>query len=161
MSQRRISVRHNDAAGTLQMKNPTMSRCNVAQTSQWYVSKTPLKNVQTTSQEYVTTTYHWQSPRCLKLVSNETPNYVLVVPRQDVLVVFLHNFAKERCSDISKVRNHNVSTKTQMKHPVKSQRQVSTLLVRLYVSFNSQIIVQLIVPSFKLSEITCIQSASN
>ena len=68
------------------------------------------------SQEYITVVVPLvnvlMSSRLLKLVSNETSN--------DVSVVRLDNVAQERCSDISKVPNHNALSKSQMKHPVKS-----------------------------------------
>ena len=57
-SQRRLSVRPSDVAGTSQMKHLTMSRWNVAKMSQWCVSTTSYWNVITTSQKAVTTMPH-------------------------------------------------------------------------------------------------------
>ena len=71
--------------------------------------------------------------------------------RQDVSVIHLLHVLLERCNDVLKGRNidiqslhpHDVSKKSQMKHPMTSQWYVSTTslrLVRLYdVSCNSQI----------------------
>ena len=53
-----FSVRPSDITGTSQMKHPTMSRWNVAKTTQWYASPTCYWNVVTTSQKDVTTTSH-------------------------------------------------------------------------------------------------------
>ena len=61
------------------------------------------------------------SAQHLKLVSQETPNDGSVVRRQDGSVVRLQDVAQERCSNVSKVPNHNVSSKSQMKHPMKSR----------------------------------------
>ena len=63
-SQRRLSVRPSDVAGTSQMKHPTTSQWNVAKTSQWYVFTTSYwyvvmtshGDVMTTSHQYVSTT---------------------------------------------------------------------------------------------------------
>ena len=46
--QRRLCVRPTDVAGTFQMKKSTMSRWNVAKTSQWYVFTTYYWNLVTT-----------------------------------------------------------------------------------------------------------------
>ena len=51
------------------------------------------------------------SAQRLKLVSNETPNDVSMVRRQDVSVVALRDTAQEGFNDVSKVPNHNVSSK--------------------------------------------------
>ena len=64
-----------------------------------------------------------------RYVSNETPNDVSMVRRQDVSVVRLHDFLLERPNDVSKGRNshvpswrlRDVSNKSQMKHPTTSQ----------------------------------------
>ena len=48
------------------------------------------------------------SAQRLKLVSNETPNDVSMVRRQDVSVVALRDVAQEGFNDVSKVPNHNV-----------------------------------------------------
>ena len=40
-----------------------------------------------------------------------------MISRQDVLVVRLHVVTQERCSKVSKVPNHNVSSKSQIKTP--------------------------------------------
>ena len=61
------------------------------------------------------------SAQRLKLVSQETPNDVSVVRLQGGSVVRLQDVAQERCSNVSKVPNHNVSSKSQMKHPMKSR----------------------------------------
>ena len=53
------------------------------------------------------------SAQRLKLVSNETPNDVSMVRRQDVSVVALRDAAQEGFNDVSKVPNHNVSSKSQ------------------------------------------------
>ena len=118
------SVCNNDVP--LVMKHPTTSPWYVTKTSWCYVSTESLRNVVTTSQEYVTTTYIGTPSRRLKLVSNERLNDTSVVHHQDISVVYLHDAAQERCSDVSKVSNHNVSSKSQMKHPVKLPWQVST-----------------------------------
>ena len=62
-SWQRLFVRPNDLAGTSQVKHPTTSQWNVAKASQWYVPRTPLRNVVTTSQGYVTSTCHWYVSR--------------------------------------------------------------------------------------------------
>ena len=108
------------------MKHPMASPKYVAKMSWWYVSTASLRNVVTTSQEYVTTAYIGTSSRRLKLVSNETPNDASMVRHQDVSVVHLHDAAKYRCSDVSKVPNHNVPSKSQMKHLVKLPWHVYT-----------------------------------
>ena len=53
------------------------------------------------------------SAQRLKLVSNETPNDVSMVRRQDVSVVALRDAAQEGFNDVSKVPNHNVWSKSQ------------------------------------------------
>ena len=53
------------------------------------------------------------SAQRLKLVSNETPNDVSMVRRQDVSVVALRDAAQEGFKDVLKVPNHNVSSKSQ------------------------------------------------
>ena len=108
------------------MKHPSTSPWYVAKTSWWYVPTASLRNVVTTSQDCVTTTFIGMSSRRLKLVSNETPNDASMVRHQDVSVVQLHDAAQERCSDVSKVPNHNVSSKSRMKHSVKLTWHVST-----------------------------------
>ena len=49
------------------------------------------------------------SPRRLKQVLNETPNYVSVVRYQDVSEVRIH--------DVPLARLYDVSSKSQIKHP--------------------------------------------
>ena len=66
-------------------------------------------------------------------VSNETPNDVLLKRRQVVLVVRLHNVLLEHRddvlrghnSDVPSVRLHDVSNKSQMKHPTTSEWYVT------------------------------------
>ena len=60
-SQRRLSVRPSDVAGTSQMKHPTTSRWNVAKTSQWCVSTTSYWNVMTSQKDVTTTPHHYIS----------------------------------------------------------------------------------------------------
>ena len=77
------------------------------------------------------------SQRRRKYISNETPNKVSVECRQDVSVVFLHDILLECCNNVTRGRNndvtlvrlHDVSNKSQTKHPKTSQ---------WYVSCNSQ-----------------------
>ena len=65
------------------------------------------------------------SHRRHRFVPNEAPNDVSMERRQDVLVVRLPNVFLKRCNNVSKGRNndvpstrlHNVSNKSQMKHP--------------------------------------------
>ena len=62
-------------------------------------------------------------------VSNETPKDVSMERRQDVSLVRLYDVLLERHNDISKGRNndapslrlHDVSNKSQMKHPTTSR----------------------------------------
>ena len=42
-----------------------------------------------------------------------------MVRRQDASEVRLHDAVQEPCSDVSKVPNRNVSSKSQVKHPMK------------------------------------------
>ena len=68
-----------------------------------------------------------------RYVSNETPNNVSVERRQDVSVVHLHHVLLVCRDDVSwgrndevpSVRLHNVSNKSQMKHPMTSQWYVT------------------------------------
>ena len=61
-------------------------------------------------------------------ILNETPNDFSVERRQDVSVVRLHDNLLERCGDVSRGHNNNIpsvclhdlSNKSQMKHPTKS-----------------------------------------
>ena len=63
-----------------------------------------------------------------RYVSNETPNDVSMERREDVSMVRLHDVLLERHNDVSKWHNndvpslrlHNVSNKSQMKHPTTS-----------------------------------------
>ena len=67
-------------------------------------------------------------------VSKETPNDVSVERRQDVSVVHLHDVllvcrddvSRGRNDDVPSVRLHDVSNKSQMKHPITSLWYVST-----------------------------------
>ena len=73
-----------------------------------------------------------QRRRCM---SNETPNFVSMKSRQGVSVVRLHDVLTERCDDISRVCNnevssvylHDVSNKSQLKQPTTSQWYVFTM----------------------------------
>ena len=64
-----------------------------------------------------------------RYTSNETPNNVSVERRQDVSVVRLHNILLVCCGDVSwgcnddvpSVRLHDVSNRSQIKHPMTSQ----------------------------------------
>ena len=68
-----------------------------------------------------------------RTVSNETPNHVSVECQQDVSMVPLHDVLLERRDDVSKGHNndvplvhlHNVSNKSQTKHPTMSQWYVT------------------------------------
>ena len=114
-----FSVRPSDITGTSQMKHPTMSRWNVAKTTQWYASPTCYWNVVTTSQKDVTTTSHqcifmtsqtslkWNTQRRLSgtyprrpistslrrllEVPNKTPNNVVVVLLHHVSELLFHD----------------------------------------------------------------------
>ena len=108
-SQRRLSVRHSNVAGTSQMKHPMTSSWNVAKTFQWFVSTRSYLNIVTTSQKFVTRCPISTSSRRLKEVSNETPSDVSVVRYQDVSVVRIH--------DVPLARLYNVSCKSQINHP--------------------------------------------
>ena len=68
----------------------------------------------------------WVRPQRFRLVSNETPSDVMLVRRQDVSGVHLWDDAQERFNNISNVPNHYVSSKSQLKHPVKLRWYVST-----------------------------------
>ena len=69
------------------------------------------------------------SQRRRRYVSNETPNDVSMERRQDVSVVRLCDVLLERHNDVSKgrkndatsLRVHDVSHKSQMKHPATSR----------------------------------------
>ena len=69
------------------------------------------------------------SQRRRRYISNERPNDVLVKLRQYVSAVRLYDILLKRRDDISRGRNndvpsvrlHNVSNKSQMKHPTMSQ----------------------------------------
>ena len=73
------------------------------------------------------------SPQPLKHVSNEAPIDVSVVRHQDVSVLRLHDVLLECRDDVSWGRNddalsvhlHDVSIKSQMKHPMRSQWYVT------------------------------------
>ena len=69
----------------------------------------------------VVSTSFCPSQRRRRCFSNETPNDVLVVHRQEVSVVRLHDVTQERCSDVSNIPNCKVSSKSQMKHRMKSR----------------------------------------
>ena len=82
----------------------------------------------------VVTTSLCTSQQHRRYISNETPNNVSVERRQDASVVRLHNILLVCCGDVSwgrnddvpSVRLHDVSNKSQMKHPMTSQWYVST-----------------------------------
>ena len=77
----------------------------------------------------VAATFLCRSQRRRRYVSNETPNDVSMERRQDVSVVRINNVLLERHNDASKRRNsdapslrlHDVSNKSQMRHPMTSQ----------------------------------------
>ena len=73
----------------------------------------------------VVTTSFCTSQQCCRSVSKETPSDVSVERRQDVSVVRLHkvllDVLRGRNNDIPSVRLHDVSNKSQMKHPTTSQ----------------------------------------
>ena len=79
-----------------------------------------------------------------KQISNETPNDVSVVRHQGVSVVRLHKVLLERRDDFSRGRNndvlllrlHDVSNKSQMKHPTMCQWYV-TKTSQWYISTTS------------------------
>ena len=68
-----------------------------------------------------------------------------MVRRQDVSVVLLHDVTQECCSDVSKIPNHNLSSKSQIEtpsevavvglHHLSELRCHDPLLVRLYDTF--------------------------
>ena len=84
------------------------------------------------------------SQRHRKYFPNETPNDVSLERRQDVSLVCPHNVLLERRDDVFKghnndvpsVRLHDVSSKSQMKHPTTSQWYV-TKTSQWYVSTTS------------------------
>ena len=117
-SQRRLSVRPSNVAGTSQMKHPMTSSWNVAKTFQWFVSTRSYLNIVTTSQKFVTRCLISTSSRRLKEVSNETPSDLSVVRYQDVSVVRIH--------DVPLARLYDVSCKSQIKHPKTLLWYVST-----------------------------------
>ena len=122
-SQRRLSVCSNDVGVTSQMKHSTTCQWNTVVCLQGLIEE-HCDNVSRVRNNDVPLVQI--SPQSLKLVSNETPNDVLVVRCQDISVVRLHDVAQELCSDVSKVSNYNVLSKSQMKYPMKSRWQVST-----------------------------------
>ena len=75
------------------------------------------------------------SQRCRRYVSNETPNDVSMVHRQDVSVVRVHNVLLEYRDDVSRgrsnnfppVRLHDVSNRSKMKHPTTSQWYIAKM----------------------------------
>ena len=89
----------------------------------------------------VTTTSFCTSQRRRRYVKNETPNDVLMERREGVSVVHLHDILLERRDDVSRGRNnnvssvrlHDVSNKSQMKHPTTSHWYV-TKTSQWYVS---------------------------
>ena len=94
--------------------------------------------------ELVTTSLS-TSQRRRRYVSNETPNDLLMERRQDISVIRLHDIWLERCdgvsrgygNDVPSVRFHDVSNKSQMKHPRMSQWCI-TKASQWYVSAASQ-----------------------
>ena len=84
------------------------------------------------------------SQRRRTYVPNETPDNVSMERPQDVYVVRLHNVLLERCTNLSKGRNnnvptvrlHDVSNKSQMKHPTMFHWYV-TKTSKSYVSTTS------------------------
>ena len=83
----------------------------------------------------VVTTSLCTSQQRRRYVPNKTPNDVSLEYRQGVSVVRLHDVLLEHRddvlkgpnNDVSSVRLHNVSNKSQMKHPRTSQWYVSTM----------------------------------
>ena len=81
----------------------------------------------------VVTTSLWTSQRRRRYVLNETPNNVLLERRQDVSVVHPHDVLLERrdnvlkghSKDVSSLHLHDVSSKSQMKHPATSKWYVT------------------------------------
>ena len=78
--------------------------------------------------DIVTTSLCTSQQRC-RYISNKTPNDLSVEHRKDISVVPLHNIILECRVDVSRGRNdnvpsvrlHNISNKSQMKHPTTSQ----------------------------------------
>ena len=60
-----------------------------------------------------------------RYVSNETPNDVSVVRLHDVLLVCRDDVLGGQNDDVQSVRLHNISDKSQMKHPTTSQWYLS------------------------------------
>ena len=81
----------------------------------------------------VVTTSLCTSQQRRRYVPNKTPNGVSLEYRQGVSVVRLHDVLKGPNNDVSSVRLHNVSNKSQMKHPRTSQRYI-TKTSQWYVS---------------------------
>ena len=89
----------------------------------------------------VVTTSLCTSQQRRRYVPNKTPNDVSLEYRQGVSVVRLHDVLLEHRDDVlkgpnndaSSVRLHNVSNKSQMKHPRTSQRYI-TKTSQWYVS---------------------------
>ena len=94
----------------------------------------------------VATTSLCTSQQRRSYVLNETPNDVSMERRQDVSVMRLHDVLLERRNDVSKGRNnyvpslylHDVSNKSQIKHPTTSQWYV-TKTSQWYVSTTSHL----------------------
>ena len=84
------------------------------------------------------------SQRCLRYLSNETPNDISLERRQDILVVRLHDVllvchddvSRERNDNVPSVRLHDFSNKCQMKHPITSLWYVSTTPRSYVVAFS-------------------------
>ena len=95
----------------------------------------------------VVTTSLCTSQRGSRYVSNETPNNVSVEHRRDVSVVRLYGFllvcrddtSRGRNDDVPSVRLHDVSNKSQMKHPTTSQWYL-TKTSQWYVSTTSPLV---------------------
>ena len=92
----------------------------------------------------VVTTSLYKSQQCCRYVSIETLNNALVERCQVVSVVHLLDVLLERCddvlrghNDVQSVRLHDVSNKSQMKHPTTSQWYL-TKTSQWYVSTTSQ-----------------------
>ena len=98
-----------------------------------------LMKLPTRQQDVVATSLCTSQQRC-SYVSNETPNNVSVERHQDFSVIRLLDILLERCddvsrghnSDVSSVRLLDVSNKSQMKHLMTSQWYVNKTLSGTY-----------------------------
>ena len=66
-----------------------------------------------------------RSQWCRRYVSNETPNDISVAGLHDALLVCRDDVSWGRNGDVPSVRLHDVSNKSQMKHPMTSQWYVT------------------------------------